>query len=72
MASVSKLSLTFAKENGDSMSINYSYADPNASASNIKTLMQSIVTNGDIFENPPVAIKSAKIVTTEETAIDLS
>ena len=72
MASVTKLVMNFSKENGDNLQLSYNYADSNASSSNIKTLMQSMVTNGDIFENVPTAIKSAKLVVTEETAIDLS
>lgn len=72
MASVCVLKTTFRKGNGDSLVFSHRYADPEVSASNVKAFMQSMVTNGDIFENVPVSISSAKKVTTEETAIDLS
>ena len=72
MATSTKLSLNFAKSNGNSMNLSYSYARQDASNANIKALMQGIVANGAIFENTPAAIRSAKIITTETTDVDLS
>jgi len=71
-ATATVLKLYFAKANGNEMSMTVKYADPEASNVNIKTLMQGIIANGAIFENTPVAIKSAKIVTTTTTDVDLS
>ena len=69
--SVSRLVMAFTGTDGDA-SFSYNYAKPNASTADIKTLVTGMITNGDIFANPAVAAKSAKIVTTSETVIDLS
>lgn len=72
MATSTKLSLNFTKNDGGSMNLSYNYAKKEFNAANVKALMEGIVANGDIFERIPAAAKSAKIVTIEETAIDLS
>jgi len=54
------------------MNLSYGYARQDASNANIKALMQGIVANGAIFKNTPAAIRSAKIITTETTDVDLS
>ena len=72
MATSTKLLLNFLKSNGNEMGLTYNYANPSASRTDIKALMQGIVANGAIFENTPAAIRSAKIVTTETTDVDLS
>lgn len=72
MATSTKIVLNFAKANGNDMSLSYAYARQDVSNASIKSLMQGIVANGAIFENVPVAIRSAKIVTTDTTDVDLS
>jgi len=72
MATSTKLSLSFMKSNGDSINFTYSNAKNNVTAANVKSLMEGMVANGDIFEKVPAAIKSATIITTERTAVDLS
>ena len=72
MATVSKLALTFLDGDGSKITHNYNYADPDCNDAKVKALMQGIVANGEIFSNPPAAIHSAKIVTTETTSIDLN
>ena len=72
MAISTKLSLNFAKSNGDAVNITYNHAKNNVSAANVKSLMEGIVANGEIFEKAPAIIKSAKIITTEDTPVDLS
>ena len=72
MATSTKLWLNFTRSNGGSMNLTYNHAKSNASAANVKALMQGIVANGNIFQKTPAAIKSAKIITTEETEVDLS
>ena len=72
MTTTTKLSLNFAKSNGNSMNLSYNYARQDASNANIKLLMEGIVANGAIFQNQPAAIRSAKIITTETTDVDLS
>lgn len=72
-ATTVKLALTFQKANGNSMSLNFNNIDrTKATSTNVKTLMQTIITNGAIYENVPVTAVSAKIVETETTDIDLS
>ena len=72
MAITTKLQLNFAKENGNSMSLSFNNARQDASNANIKTLCETIVANGAIYENVPVAIRSANIITTSTTPVDLS
>lgn len=71
-ATSTELKLYFLKSNGNEMSMTVKYARQDASNANIKALMQGIIANGAIFENTPVALKAAKIVTTETTDVDLS
>ena len=54
--------------------VNFSYpdADSNASAAQVKTLMQIMVANGEIFAEPPLSIESATFVTTTSVPVDLS
>lgn len=66
------LKMTFAKANGNNVSFTMKYARQDSSNANIKSLMEGMVANGEIFENTPVALKSAQIVTTETTEVDLS
>ena len=72
MAISTKLSLNFTKINGDAINMTYGNIKQDVSSANVKSLMEGIVANGSIFEKVPAAIKSAKIITTEETAVDLS
>lgn len=72
MATSTKLKMDFAKSNGDDMSITYNYIKNNVSNANVKALMEGMITNGAIYEKVPAIIKSATIITTEETAVDLS
>lgn len=72
MATVSKLALTFLNEYGGKETFNYNYANPNVESSTVEALMDGMIANGAIFSTPPVTKKSAKIITTQETSIDLS
>ena len=72
MAEGTKLQLKFEAADGRDVTFNYNYAKPSATAGQVKALMQSMITNNTIFERPPVAMKSAKTITTTETAYDLS
>lgn len=67
-----KLQMTFTKANGDNVSMTMKHCKQDLSAANVKSLMEGIVANGSIFEKVPAAIKSAVIITTESTAVDLS
>ncbi len=66
-----KLVLEFAGTGSD-VKFSYNYADNNITTANVKALMNGLIANGSIFENPPVSAKSAKIITTNTTVYDLS
>ena len=72
MAAGTKLVCTFETGDDKTTSMTFNYADPGATLSEVKALMNAIVTNGVIFANVPVTAKSAKNVTTSEHEYDLS
>lgn len=67
-----KLVMDFKDGNGDTVRISYNYADPEVQTSSVKALVNGIIANGSFFTKPPVSASAAKLVTTTETAIDLS
>ena len=67
-----KLALTFSDANGNDVKLNYSHVNTAVEASDVRTLMSTIITNGSIFSSVPAAQKSAKLVITTESDIDLS
>ena len=67
----SKLVIDFAGTTGD-VKFSYNYANPEMSATSVKALATALITNGSVFDNPPVTAKSAKIVTTTEEEYDIS
>ncbi len=67
-----KLVLTFAGSNGTTTTHSFNYANPEATAANVKTLVNGIIANGSIYANIPQIAKGAKTVTTTEAAYDLS
>ena len=71
ITTVTKLSMTFTTADGTT-TISYNYADPNVSVQNVNALMAGIITNGSIFAKVPLAAKSAKIVTTQTTDVNIS
>ncbi|MBQ7150921.1 MAG: DUF2922 domain-containing protein [Synergistaceae bacterium] len=71
MATTNKLVLAFEGSNGKEVSFTYSYADPEVESATVKALVNGIIANGEIFDNPPVKAKSAKIVTTTESYFNL-
>lgn len=72
MAEGTKLQLVFETNESKNMTMTFSYAKPTATASDVRTLMQAIITNNGIFENVPTVMKSAKMITTTEQVYDLS
>ena len=67
-----KLVMTFAGADGANVTFSYGYAKSSATASNIKALVNGLITNGSIFANPPVTAKSAQVVITSENVVNLS
>lgn len=49
----------------------FNYAKPSSGLVNVKALMQAMITNGSIFENPPIKAAAAKEVTTSENIYDI-
>ena len=68
----SRIVMVFADANGANVTFSYSYAKSNPSTSNVKNLVNGLITNGDIFVHPPVSAKSAKVVITSENVVNLS
>lgn len=66
------LVLTFQTSSGDKTTFTFPYAKSNATANQVRSAVNAIITNGSIFEDVPVTAHSAKIVTTTETDISLS
>mgnify|MGYP002626953580 CR=1 FL=1 len=67
-----KLALTFADANGSNVKMSYNYAAPEVESSDVNTAVQAIITNGSIFSAVPVSAKSAKLIITTESEIELS
>ena len=68
---ISKLVMEFTGSTGKTVKNSYNYVDEEVEGATVKSVMQGIIANGDIFENVPIAIKSAAVVTTDTTLIDL-
>ena len=72
MATVNKLSITFVTATGTSMTLAYKYVKSNVTISNVQALITAIIANKVIFSSQPVSARSAKLIQTEETPIDIS
>ena len=70
MAAGTQLKLQFDTLSG-TKTWTYNYAKANASAANVRALCSAMIANGSIYTNPPLVIKSAKLVTTTEQEIDV-
>lgn len=67
-----RLKLIFNNSTGNTTTYSYSYANPEMTAQAVNALVAGMITNGSIFSNPPVSIKSASVVTTTERTFDVS
>ena len=72
MSTTNKLSLIFNIGNNKTSSLSYKYANPSVTQAQVQALATGIVTNGSIFKKVPLSAKSAKLITTEETAFDVA
>lgn len=72
MAEGTKLQYVFETSEDKNTTITFKYAKPTATAAQVKALAQALITNTGTLENTLVSVKSAKMVTTTETAYDLS
>ena len=66
------LRLAFDGNGGRRVSFNFPHADIDASAAQVKTLMQAIVANGDIYADVPQAPLRAEFFIREVRPIDIS
>ena len=71
MASGTKLSMVFLNSAGDEITYGYNYVKADTTAQQATTLMTAMIENGDIFASAPVTIKSAKLITTTETPLEI-
>ena len=72
MAIQTTLRLVFLASNDKKLTFTYPNADSSASASQVKTLMQVIIANGDIFAEEPLSIVGAEFVARDVTEINVS
>lgn len=72
MAAGTKLVLNFLSAAGKDIKFSFNYAKDDVESSDVKALVDGIITNGIIYEEVPVSTKSAKIIITDEADIDLS
>lgn len=71
MASGTTLKMQFDTLSG-TKTWSFKYGKSTATASNIKALGSSMIANGSIYTNPPLVLRSAKMVVTTETEFDIS
>ena len=66
------LKLVFKGSGDKKLTFNYPDADSTATATQVKTLMQGMITNNDIFAEQPLTMESATFVTTTSVSVDLN
>ena len=66
------LKLAFGGLGDKKVSFNFPFADIDSTPAQVKTLMQAIVTNGDIYAEVPASLLKADFVTNTITPVDLS
>ncbi|MDR2179984.1 MAG: DUF2922 domain-containing protein [Synergistaceae bacterium] len=66
------LKLTFKASGDKDISLTFPYANGSASSAQVKSLMQGIVANGDIYVEPPLGLVDAEFVNRIVTPVDLS
>lgn len=71
MASYQKLVLRFGTTSGEK-SFSYNYANDDVDPADVKTAMNTMITNGSIFKYPPMTIISAKVQIQSEYDIDVN
>jgi hypothetical protein len=66
------LSLKFSASGDKNVSMTYPYVDTACGDAQVKTLMQTIVTNNAIFAEAPLALAEANFVVRSVIPVDLS
>jgi hypothetical protein len=72
MAIATSLRCVFTGPGDRNISMTFLNADASASAAQVRTLMQVIVANGDIFSQEPTALVGAEFIFREIRDIDIS
>ena len=72
MAAGSKIVIQYATTGGENVNHTWNYANPAVSNAAVQALTQTTIASAEIFDKVPVLAKSAKIVTTTESEIDLN
>jgi hypothetical protein len=66
------LNLTFKASGDKEVSFTFPYANASAGSAQVKSLMQGIVANGDIYAEPPLVLVDADFIDRTVTPVDLS
>ena len=66
MATTSKIVINYKGQNGDDIRFSYGYINPETPVATVEALVNGLIANNTLFENPPVTAVSAKLVTTTE------
>ena len=69
---ITNLRLAFDGSDDRQVSFNFPFADSTASAAQVKTLMEAIVDNGDIYANAPQLPLRAEFFVRDVIPIDIS
>ena len=72
MAKTYKAVMSFYDADGKTIKFTYPNAKPLVNASDAKTAMNAMITNGAIFKKVPVSKKSYIVLSTEESSIDVT
>lgn len=71
MAEGTQLVFEFADADAHSVFFVFPYGDDDASSADITAAANAIISNGSIFQNPPVRLKSVKAIISTECEYDL-
>lgn len=71
MATTRRLQMVFADTTGESTTLSYGNIKDELDTNAVKALMSGLIANGSIFENPPAISKSAKIIETNTTELEI-
>jgi hypothetical protein len=64
--------VTFKANGGKEVSLTFPYANASANPAQVKSLMQGIVANGDIYAEPPLALVEAQFINRVTIPVNLS
>ena len=59
--------MQFKDGNNDDVYFVFPYLKENVSSAAVENLVTSLITNGSIYETPPVSVVSAKMIVRDET-----